>query len=696
MRDLFIDRLFPLLLVVGLLTLPVSAQKKVEQATLDPHIAHLFPAGGQVGTTVNVMVAGQSFNDIKSIRVTGEDITAELLERVSDESLRVTVKLGPKAKPGMHDFRVIARNGISNRFRFFVDQYPEVLEDKADDKSKAPMEIDLADAQKIGALPVVVNGRVFGADRDLYAFEARAGQTLVFDVKARAILPYVADAVPGWFQSCISLLDAKGRVVVFADDNRFDPDPRLIHTFASDGTYYIEIHDALFRGREDWVYRIRMGELPTVTHVYPLGATRNEQQTFELFGVHLQQKTVTMNFSDSSKSISQIQVTNDKGFVSNAVPVLVNDLPSIEEVEPNNYNKQAQLIQWPACVNGRIDKPGDFDTFSIQTTKNNQELLINVYARRLDSPMDSFVDLMDGKGKWIKGYDDQVDEAFPLITHHADSRVLYTFRRKGRYMFRIRETQGKGGSEYAYRLVVCEPQPDFALRLMPINRSIAPGGTAELTAQVIRQPGFTAPVALTFDNLPEGMTIRGANIPKGQDVVRLTITAPDQLEGTLLTPSLTGCATIDKQTITRIADPAQEVMQAFIYKHRPTTEELLLAVAEPKYFTVSLADPQLPVLEIPVGGEVEVTFNLKREDKNKRAVRLVGYNPAKGISVRPTTIKPGETSGTIKISAIKWAKPGLETNIIIHGEMKQGKKQRIDIPAPAVTVRVVAASDTDK
>ena len=138
MRDLFIDRLFPLLLVVGLLTLPVSAQKKVEQATLDPHIAHLFPAGGQVGTTVNVMVAGQSFNDIKSIRVTGEDITAELLERVSDESLRVTVKLGPKAKPGMHDFRVIARNGISNRFRFFVDQYPEVLEDKADDKSKAP------------------------------------------------------------------------------------------------------------------------------------------------------------------------------------------------------------------------------------------------------------------------------------------------------------------------------------------------------------------------------------------------------------------------------------------------------------------------------------------------------------------------------------------------------------------------------
>lgn len=695
MRASFTRPLYVCMLLVLTCAMPAMAQKKVEQATLDPHIDHLFPAGGQVGTTVNVMVAGQSFSNIKSIRVTGEDITAELLERVSDESLRVTVNLGPKAKPGMHDFRVIAEDGISNRFRFFVDQYPEVMETKADDKTKATMDIDLADAQKITAMPVVINGRVFGADRDLYAFDVRAGQTLVFDVQARAILPFVADAVPGWFQACISLLDSKGRVVVFADDNHFEPDPRLIHTFTSDGTYYLEIHDALFRGREDWVYRIRMGEIPTVTHVFPLGTSRNEQRTFELFGVHLPQKTATVNVSEHQDILSHVQVTDGKGMLSNAVPILVNDAPSVVEVEPNNYNGQAQLIQWPVCVDGRIDKPGDTDTFAFEVTKNNQELLFNVYARRLDSPMDANIDLMDGKGKWITSNDDTVDDAFALITHHADSRLVYKFR-KGRYLFRIRETQGKGGPEYAYRVVVTEPQADFALRLMPINRSIAPGGTAELTAQVIRQPGFTAPIDLTFGNLPEGMIIRGAQIPKGEDVVRLTITAPEKMEGTLLSPTLTGTATVDKQTITRTAQPAQEVMQAFIYKHRPVTEELLLAVAPAKYFNLSLTDPNLPVVEVPLGEEVEVQFNIEREGKNKRPVRLVGYNPPKGISVKPGTIKPEETTGSVKISAIKWAKPGMETNIIVHGEMTQGKKkQRIDIPAPAVTIRIVEAKAKD-
>lgn len=685
------SRSFCLSLLLALcMTFPAIAQKKVEQATLDPHIDHLFPAGGQQGTTVNVTVSGQNFNKIQAIRVTGEDITAELLERVKDDSLRVTVKLGPNARPGMHDFRVIAEDGISNRFRFFVDQYPEVMEAQVDDKTKGTMDIDVSKAQLLEALPVVVNGCIYGADRDLFGFDVRAGQTLVFDVQARAILPFVADAVPGWFQACITLYDSKGRVVVFADDNHFEPDPRLIHTFAADGRYYIEIHDAIYRGREDWVYRIRMGEIPTLTHVFPLGGSRSEQRTFDLFGVHLPVKQVTLNLSEQQGPIGRVSVTDDQGRITNRLPILINDAPSVVEVEPNNSNAQAQFVQWPVCIDGRISSENDSDVYAIDIARNNQQLLFNVYARRLDSPLDSTIDLMDGNGKWITSNDDQVDDAFPLITHHADSRLLYTFR-KGRYLFRIRDTQNKGGPEYAYRVVVTEPQQDFALRLMPINRSIAPGGTAELTAQVIREPGFNAPIDLTFGNLPEGMVIRGAHIPKGEDVVRMTITAPEKLEGTLLSPTLTGTAVVGDQTITRIAQPAQEVMQAFIYYHRPVTDELLLAVSPMQYFTLSLVDPNLPVVEVPMGGEAEVSFNIQRQPKNKRPVRLVGYNPPKGISVKPGTIKPDETSGIVKIGANKGVKPGQEFNVIVHGEMNQGKKQRIDIPAPAVTIRIVEA-----
>src|SRR6185369_1395468 len=47
------------------------------------------------------------------------------------------------------------------------------------------------------------------------------------DRNARALIPYLADAVPGWFQATLALRDAKGRELAYDDDFRFNPDPVL-------------------------------------------------------------------------------------------------------------------------------------------------------------------------------------------------------------------------------------------------------------------------------------------------------------------------------------------------------------------------------------------------------------------------------------------------------------------------------------
>ena len=39
----------------------------------------------------------------------------------------------------------------------------------------------------------------------------------------------------------------------------------------------MEIKDALYRGREDFVYRITIGELPFVTGIFPLGGRAGAQ-----------------------------------------------------------------------------------------------------------------------------------------------------------------------------------------------------------------------------------------------------------------------------------------------------------------------------------------------------------------------------------------------------------------------------------
>ena len=121
-------------------------------------------------------------------------------------------------------------------------------------------------------LPVTINGQILPGDIDKFRFYAKKGQQLVIEAHARSLRPYLADAVPGWFQATIALYDFKGREIAFADDYRFDPDPVLLYKIPKDGEYDLKIHDAIYRGREDFVYRVSIGEQPFITQIFPLGA----------------------------------------------------------------------------------------------------------------------------------------------------------------------------------------------------------------------------------------------------------------------------------------------------------------------------------------------------------------------------------------------------------------------------------------
>ena len=72
-------------------------------------------------------------------------------------------------------------------------------------------------------LPVVLNGQIMPGQVDRYPFRARRGQKLVIAVEARHLIPYLADAVPGWFQAVAALYDAKGDELAVADHYRFIP-----------------------------------------------------------------------------------------------------------------------------------------------------------------------------------------------------------------------------------------------------------------------------------------------------------------------------------------------------------------------------------------------------------------------------------------------------------------------------------------
>ena len=158
-----------------------------------------------------------------------------------------------------------------------------------------------------------------GVDR--YRFSATRGQQLVIAASARTLIPYLADAVPGWFEAVLTIYDAKGKELASDERFRFKPDPVIHFEVPRDGEYTVEIHDSIFRGREDFVYRLAIGELPFVTGIFPLGGRLGEKTTVALTGWNLPEKTLTHDNSEVPG------ITSLTGKFFNAVPFAVDDLP---------------------------------------------------------------------------------------------------------------------------------------------------------------------------------------------------------------------------------------------------------------------------------------------------------------------------------------------------------------------------------
>ena len=174
-------------------------------------------------------------------------------------------------------------------------------------------------------LPAVLNGQILPGAVDRYRFPARKGQHLIVSTAARELVPYISDAVPGWFQAVITLYDAKGKEVQYAGSYRFHPDPVLHYEVPEDGDYTLQIHDSIYRGREDFVYRIAAGELPFISSIFPLGGKAGARTAVEVKGWNLPVSKLT---PEARGPHAIVPVSVRKGeWVSNRVPFAVDALP---------------------------------------------------------------------------------------------------------------------------------------------------------------------------------------------------------------------------------------------------------------------------------------------------------------------------------------------------------------------------------
>ena len=614
------------------LALAMAMTSAVRAAEPAPHIGYVYPAGGRQGTTFQVVVGGQHLAGISRALVSGAGVHASLVEYVKPiskqeaerlrfqlllelqkiakdaetlktiakirqklvvvakpanpviaETVILRVTMAPDAEPGQRELR-LAAHGLTNPVAFCVGQLPEVVKESAeaaaptgtepqaeaggtaDAASKAPQDV---------ALPATLNGQIMPGGVDRYRFAARKGQQLVIAVAARKLIPYLADAVPGWFQPALTLYDAQGIELAYAERYRFQPDPVLHFVVPADGQYTIEIRDSIYRGREDFIYRITLGELPFVTGIFPLGGRTGTATTVSLLGWNLPVATLT---EDGKKGPGVYSLfARGAGGISNAVPFALDNLPECVEKEPNDAPAAAQRVTLPLIINGRIDRPGDWDVFSFEG-RAGQQIVAEVIARRLDSPLDSVLKLTDAAGRQLAFNDDHEDKATGLNTHHADSWLSATLPAQGVYYLYLGDAQQKGGPEYAYRLRISPPRPDFELRVAPSAINL-PGGSTPLTVYALRKDGFAGEIALSLRNAPAGFTLSGS-VPAGQEKASVTLSVSPPFPKDPVGLVLEGRATIEGQPVVRPVVPAEDMMQAFAYRHLVPAQELKVMVGK--------------------------------------------------------------------------------------------------------------------
>lgn len=647
----------------------------------------------------------------RELGVTEEDlkIAAELRKQRSDpkrqpnpglaEKVALRITLAQDAEPGPRELRLVTAAGLSNPLNFHVGQLPEHRETEPNDTTP--------DAELGASLPLILNGQIMPGDVDRFRFDARKGQRLVVATSARALIPYLADAVPGWFQATAALYDAKGNEVAFADDYRFHPDPVLHYEIPEDGRYVLEIRDAIYRGREDFVYRVTLGEVPFVTGIFPLGGRDGVPITVRVKGWNLPTDRLTLDAETRGPGIHPVSV-RDRGWISNRVPFAVDSLPEALEREPNDDQRSAQRVEAPVIVNGRIDRPGDWDLFCFEGRAGDR-IVAEVQARRLNSPLDSLLRLTDASGRQWGINDDSADKGAGLTTHQADSRLSVTLAADGTYYLYLGDTQHKGGPDYAYRLRISPPRPDFQLRVVPASVNARAGASVPITVYALRRDGFAGDISLELKDAPSGFALSGAWVPADQDKVRLTLTAPRiALEGPCRL-HLEGRAMIEGREVRRVAVAAEDMMQAFFYRHLVPSGNWMVAVdgrwlgrgrARGRARSAVRLLGKTPV-RISAGEVVEVRFAVPAGPLVNQ-VRLALSESPDGVAIEKV-LHPAEGLAVRLRADAEKVKPGTKGNLIVEAFLERAgfgknpkqrsKKRRIALgPLPAVPFEIVAAA----
>ncbi len=117
------------------------------------------------------------------------------------------------------------------------------------------------------------------------------------------------------------------------------------------------------------------------------------------------------------------------------------------------------------------------------------------------------------------------DDGGPL--YGKDPYLDFTAPADGEFLVRLADTRGRGGRDFAYRLTIAPPRPDFTVFLNPANPNVPRGSRVPVTVTAFRHDGFDGPIHVKLTGLPPGVESSSGVILPGHTSVAITVSASE-------------------------------------------------------------------------------------------------------------------------------------------------------------------------
>ena len=351
-----------------------------------PDLVALKPSGFRRGTTMRAELVGKNLLGVTSVKFNNAALSAKVLsDDARAERVWVEITSADDLPTGSYDLVASAPGGDGKALKLHVDDLPQVAEVEPNDSP---------DEATPAALPASFWGE-FGrrGDADDFTFDARAGQTLVFDVAARR-LGSKADVA-------LTLIDPAGHVVATANDFDADPDPLLAFTVPTDGRYTVRATDLTAGASDAHFYRLSVGAFAYVTGLHPLGVPASAETAVRLLGHNLPERaSATVKAGEGTREVA-VPLDPERFRTRRAWTVVAGPETQSAEAEPNDRPGEASHLQTPGAASGRIGVAGDVDLYRFDA-KAGATWVIETTAFRLGSPVDTKVEVLHADGRPVR------------------------------------------------------------------------------------------------------------------------------------------------------------------------------------------------------------------------------------------------------------------------------------------------------